>query len=210
MHAPIPDGYKETVSYWGWPDERQSWNWKGAEGKKLSVNVYSNFTSVRLELNGKVIGTKAVSSVTKLTATFDVVFEPGELKAIGLMDGKETKIKSLKTTGAASKIRLSADRSFINESRNDLSYVTAEVVDKEGNLVSDCDLPLTFSVTGVGEAAAIGSANPTDMRSFKSPVCTTFRGRCLVILRPTGKAGEITLAAEGAGVASGLTKVTVK
>ena len=210
VHAPIPEGYKETVSYWGWPDERQSWNWKGAEGKKLSVTVYSNFPSVRLELNGKVIGTKAVSAETKLTATFDVIYEPGELKAFGLTDGKETKIKLLKTTGAASKIRLTADRSVINASRNDLSYVTVEVVDDKGNLVSDSDLPLTFSVTGVGEAAAIGSANPTDMRSFKSPICTTFRGRCLVILRPTGKVGEIILTAEGAGVASDLTKVTVK
>ena len=210
VHAPIPAGQTETVSMWGWPDERQSWNWKGSEGKKLSVAVYSNYPSVQLELNGKIIGTKAVSPETKLTATFEVPYETGELKVIGLKDGKEMGSKILKTTGAASKIRLTPDRATINTSRNDLSYVLVELVDEAGNLVPDGDLPVTFTISGAGEAAAIGSANPSDMRSFKSPVCTTFRGRCQVILRPTGKTGEITLNAEAKGVASSATKVEVK
>ena len=209
VHAPVPAGQIETVSAWGWPDERQSWNWKGAEGKKLSVSVYSNFPSVRLELNGKVISTKAVSPETKLTATFLVPYEPGELKVIGLKDGKEVKVKSLKTTGAASKIRLTADRSTIKANRNDLSYVTAELLDAEGNLVLDNDLPLTFTIVGVGEAAAIGSANPADMHSFKSLVCTTFRGRCQVILRPTGTVGEINLSVHAQGLGAATSKVVV-
>ena len=200
VHAPVPAGQIETVSMWGWPDERQSWNWKGSEGKKLSVSVYSNFPSVRLELNGKVIGTKAVSPETKLTATFVVPYEPGELKAIGLKDGKDTKAISLKTTGAVAKIRLTPDRVTIKANRNDLSYVTVELLDAAGNLVPDNDLPVIFTIVGVGEAAGIGSANPSDMRSFKSPVCTTFRGRCLVILRPTGPVGEINLSAKAQGV----------
>ena len=209
VHAPVPAGQIETVSMWGWPDERQSWNWKGSEGKKLSVNVYSNYPSVRLELNGKVIGTKAVSPETKLTAAFEVPYEPGELKAIGIKDGKEAKAISLKTTGAAAKIRLMPDRVTIRANRNDLSYVTVELVDADGNRVRDNDVPVTFAITGAGEAAGIGSANPSDMRSFKSPLCTTFRGRCLVILRPTGIAGEINLSAKAPGIEGASSKVVV-
>jgi len=210
VHAPVPDGQTETVSMWGWPDERQSWNWKGSEGKNLSVAVYSNYSSVRLELNGKEIGTKPVSSETKLTATFEVPYKVGELKAIGLKDGKEIGSKILKTTGVASKIRLTPDRTTINASRNDLSYVMVELADDSGNLVSDSDLSVKFTITGDGEPAAIGTANPMDMRSFKSKTCTTFRGRGLVILRPTGKAGEIILTAEAKGVAASVTKIEVK
>jgi beta-galactosidase len=51
VHAPIPDGQRERVSAWGWPDEAQSWNWSGQEGKPLQVAVYSRCESVRLELN---------------------------------------------------------------------------------------------------------------------------------------------------------------
>ena len=160
VHAPIPSGMKEIVSMWGWPDEHQSWNWAGSEGQKLQVNVYSNYSEVRLELNGKVIGTKPVSAETKLTAIFDVPYEAGELKAIALQDGKEMETKILKTTGKPAKIRLTADRSEIKASRNDLSYVTVEITDEAGNLVPDADLPVQFKVDGAGELAAVENGNP--------------------------------------------------
>jgi beta-galactosidase len=41
VHAPLANGCKEFVSYWGWPDEMQSWTWPGHEGTMMQVNVYS-------------------------------------------------------------------------------------------------------------------------------------------------------------------------
>jgi hypothetical protein len=38
----------------------------------------------------------------------------------------------------------------------------------------------------------------------------TFRGRGLVILRPTGNAGEITLSAQADGIGAETTKIIVK
>lgn len=210
VHAPIPQGMKETVSYWGWPDEQQSWNWKGNEGTKLSVNIYSNYPEVRLELNGKAIATKAVSGDTRLTATFEVPYEAGELKAVGLKDGKEMETKVLKTTGTPSAVRLTADRSSIRASRNDLSYVTVEIVDAEGNLVPDAQLPVQFKVEGAGTLAAVENGNPTDMKSFTAPQVSSFKGRCLAILRPNGKAGVLKLKAESAGLAAGEVAVQLK
>lgn len=200
VHAPIPSGMKEMVSMWGWPDEHQSWNWAGSESRKLQVNVYSNYPEIRLELNGKVIGTKPASAETKLTATFEVPYEAGELKAIALKDGKEIVTKILKTTGNPAKIRLSADRSELKASRNDLSYVTVEVTDDAGNLVPDANLPIHFKVEGAGELAAVENGNPMDMKGFRAPQVTSFKGKCLVILRPSGTSGEIKLKAESEGL----------
>ena len=210
VHAPIPSGMKEIVSMWGWPDEHQSWNWAGSEGQKLQVNVYSNYSEVRLELNGKVIGTKPVSAETKLTAIFDVPYEAGELKAIALQDGKEMETKILKTTGKPAKIRLTADRSEIKASRNDLSYVTVEITDEAGNLVPDADLPVQFKVDGAGELAAVENGNPKDIKSFRQPLVNSFKGKCLVILRPAGMSGEIKLKAESEGLAGTETIVMTK
>jgi len=200
VHSPIPSGMKELVSMWGWSDEQQSWNWTGNEGQKLQVNVYSNYPEVRLEMNGKIIGTKPVSEETKLTATFEVPYEAGELKTIALKDGKEMETKVLKTTGNPAKIRLTADRSEIKASRNDLSYVTVEVVDETGALIPNANLPIQFKVEGAGELAAVENGNPADMKSFRAPQVTSFNGRCLVILRPNGTSGEIKLKAESAGL----------
>lgn len=200
VHAPLPEGRKEKISGWGWPDEQQSWTWPGQEGKLVDVAVYSSCDEVRLELNGKVIDTKPVSKQTKLTAKFRVPFAPGELKAIGLIGGKPAGSFVLKTAGAAKKLRLSADRSRIRADRNDLSYVTVEVLDAAGNVVPDAALPVRFSLKGPGELAAVGSGNPSDAASFRAPLRTTFRGKCLAIVRPKGSSGSITLQAEADGL----------
>jgi len=210
VHSPIPKGMQEVVSMWGWPDERQSWNWAGNEGEKLQVNVYSNYPEVRLELNGKVILTKTVSANTKLTAGFEVPYEAGELKAVALKDGKEMATKILKTTGKPAKIRLTADRSLLKASRNDLSYVTIEILDGLGALVPDANIPVNFKVEGAGELAGVENGNPREMKSFRLPKVRSFNGRCLVILRPNGSAGEIKLKAESPGLEGNTIIVTAK
>jgi beta-galactosidase len=66
VHNPIPEGHKEAITNRGWPDEYPTGNFAGAEGRQLQVNLYSNYPSVRLELNRKVVGERASSQQTKL------------------------------------------------------------------------------------------------------------------------------------------------
>jgi beta-galactosidase len=200
VHDPVPEGLHETISRWGWPGESQNWNWPGQEGRAMQVSVFSRCDTVRLELNGKVVGTAPVSEATKLTARFDVPYAPGELRAYGLINGKVAARTTLRTTGAPKKLRLIPDRAVIRGDRNDLSYVTVEVVDENGLRVPNAEIPVTLSVTGVGELAAQGSGTPNDPASFRTPLRKTFRGRCLAILRPTGGAGEIRLKASAEGM----------
>ncbi|NLU39492.1 MAG: DUF4982 domain-containing protein [Bacteroidales bacterium] len=198
VHTPIPEGMVETYSYWGWPDEYPSWNWEGNEGKLMDVRVFSKSPLVRLELNGKLIGEQAINTNTGITANFKVPYEAGVLKAIAIENGIEVSTKELKTTGAPAKIRLTADRNVIKANRNDLSYIKVEITDEQGNTIPDASIPVTFSVSGDGEIAGSGNANPTDMESFNNKVCKTFRGQALAILRPlkNGNTGTISFKAE--------------
>jgi beta-galactosidase len=199
VHAPIPAGHRERVSAWGWPDERQSWTWPGSEGKPLDVTVYSSCPSVRLELDGKEIATGPVND--KMIVRFKVPYQPGELRAVGLSaDGQPVATAGLRTAGEPKAIRLTADRSTIRADRNDLSYVTVEVVDEHGAIVPNAEVPVHFHVTGTGELAATGSGSPNDASGFRERVHKTWRGRCLAILRPNGNAGKITLKAEADGL----------
>jgi beta-galactosidase len=210
VHTPLPDGVHDNVSGWGWPDETRSWNWPGQEGKPLQVAVYSHCDAVRLELNGKVIGEKQVSAATKLTAKFDVSYQPGELRAVGLINGKAVASASLRTAGEPREIRLIADRSTIRADRNDLSYVTVEVVDQNGNVVPTAAIPIRFTISGAGELAATGSSAPNDDSSFHAPLRKTYQGRALAILRPVGDAGKITLTAEADGLKAATIEVRTK
>jgi beta-galactosidase len=210
VHAPMPNGCNEKVSYWGWPNELQSWTWPGEEGKMLDVNVYSRSSLVRLELNGSIIGEQKVSDSTRLAAKFSIPYEPGELKATAIEDGKEIDSIVFKTAGAPEKIRLSADRIVIRANRNDLSFIMVEIVDADNRVVPNAEIPIDILVSGAGELAAAGNASPDKMASFKQPECTTFRGKCLVILRPNGTAGDIHLEVKSAKLKSASVVIRTK
>ncbi len=210
VHAPVPEGKTEVISRWGWYDEYPGWNWNGNEDKPLQVSVYSDADSVQLELNGRVIGKQEVSAATKLKAVFEVPYEPGELKAVALKNGKETAAKSLRTTGDPAAIRLTADRNPIRADRNDLSFVTIEVVDEFGQLVTDANLAVNLSVSGSGELAGSGNACPYDMESVGSTSVKTYRGRALAIVRPFSKAGTITMNVTSGNLNKGAIEIKVE
>ncbi len=200
VQRPVPEGRTEVVSPWGWSDEMRSWTWRGSEGKTLKVRVYSSGDQVRLLLNGTEIGIKPVSPETELKAEFDVPYAAGELKAIALAAGQPIAELSFKTVGTPARLRLTADRAAIRRDRNDLSYVTVDVLDQAGELVPDAVVPVSLSVTGSAELAAAGSANPKDVWSFRRPRPKTFHGRCLAIVRPKGAAGVATIRAQAEGL----------
>jgi len=207
VHEPIPPGLVENMSDWGWPLESPSWTWPGAEGKIVQVRVFSRAPMVRLLLNGKVTGEQKIAD-TSITAVFDLPYQPGTLKAVNIINGKESDAFELKTAGAPARIRLTADRGKIKASRNDLSYVAVEVVDTSNTTVPTANIPIRFSISGEGELAGVGNASPTEMASYQRPERKTMNGKCLAIVRPTGKGGTITLKASADGLAPGKIVIT--
>lgn len=210
VHAPVPAGEVEEVSFWGWPNEWKSWNWQGNEGVPLQVSVYSRCDEIRLELNGKVVGTKSVSEETKLTASFEVPFQPGELIAIGFIDGKEIARQSLKTTGKPALLKITPEREVITACKNDLAYFNVEVLDENGLLVPDAEIPIEFIIHGKCKLQAVGNGNPVDMKSFQQPKVNSFRGRCQLIVRSCEDGNEILVTAKSAGLKTGEYTVFVR
>ena len=47
---------------------------------------------------------------------------------------------------------------------------------------------------------AVGSANPRSVESFQQPKRSAFRGRCIAVLRSTGKPGKVVLTAKSKGL----------
>jgi beta-galactosidase len=148
--------------------------------------------------------------VKQLVARFEVPYAAGELKAIGIIDGKDVITQSITTTGTPAKIILVPERLKINADRNDLAYVDVLVADIKGNLVPNASLPVTFEINGDGELAGAGNSSPDQMASFHQLKCNTFRGRALIILRPFDKKGKITLNVRSEGLNSASAEITVK
>lgn len=199
VHSPIPAGRKEVVSFWGWPDEMKSWNWEGNEGTPLLVSVYSRCDEVRLELNGKVIGSKKVSEESKLTVQFEVPYQPGELIAVGLKEGKEIIRQSLKTTGKPAQLKISVEENTFPGIESDLVYFNIEVLDENGVLVPNARIPVEFEIIGGGKLQAVANENPKEMHSFQQPQVNSYRGKCQLIVRKdkSGAAIQVTAKSEG-------------
>lgn len=212
VHTPIPEGRKEIISYWGWPNEVQSWNWEGFEGQLMDVRVFSSYPTVRIELNGKIIDEQPAGDDTKYIANFKVPYESGVLRAVALENGIVVASKELRTTGRPAKIKLTADRSTIKPNRNDLSYVKVEITDAQGNLIPGANIPMTLTVSGDGEIAGSGNSSPSDQESFNSPVCKTYNGCALVILRPlkNERTGSIHLKVKANGLTEGEIDINIQ
>lgn len=198
VSPPVAEGKREVINGWGWKNELLSWNWKGYEGKIMSVNVYSRAPKVKLYLNGKLIGEKETGK-ENYTAAFDVPYEPGTIKAVNVVNNTETESFELKTTGKPVSLRLIADRNEISADKNDLSYVKIELWDSEGNIVTDEDRTIFIKCSGDGSVAAAGNAAYNDMESFRSLTPKTFRGKAIVIVQPNGHTGEIMLTVSSEG-----------
>lgn len=226
VHNPVPDGRKEMISMWGWPEEWKSWNWIGNEGTPLQVAVYTRCDQVRLELNGVVIGTQDVAKknsgaqqmdipsesrqIEALAVYFDVPYQAGELVAIGIKNGNEVVRQSLKTAGKPVALNLVAETETVKTCGNDLVYFNIEVVDSDGNLVPNAELPVDFTIEGNGNLQAVANGNPKDMKSFQQPRVNTFRGKCQLIVRPGDDGEEITVTATSKGLENGFSTVGIQ
>lgn len=200
VHAPMEKGCTENVSYWGWPDELQSWTWNGHEGESLNVAVYSKAEKVQLWLNGKLIGEKVVSDSTRYAASFKVPYQPGELKALAFNKNQQVGEKLFQTASKPYRLKLTTDRQKLAADGNDLSFISVEVLDNNGILVPDAQIPVWFTIEGPGKILAVGNANPSEMVSFHQEHCQTFRGKCLVVIQSAKEKGNIQLMAESEGL----------
>lgn len=194
VEEPVPSGSYMSISAWGWQLEHQSWTYDCEEGTVLTVNVYSRSPQVRLYLNGDLIGTAATSST--FWAGFSVPYAPGTLRAVEFDGENEGESFELVTTGEPVGLRLKVDRSRIKADGKDLAYVTAELVDDEGRVVSDSTRRVYFSVEGVGSLVACGNASPRDMGSFRNDSPLLFEGRAQAVVQSGRMPGCVMLTVE--------------
>jgi beta-galactosidase len=200
-HPPLPAGKKEEVGEWGWPDELPSWNWAGREGLPFQVRVFSKAARVRLELNGKPLGERAIDAAHGIVATFDVPYAAGELKATAFdANGAVLGTRVLTTTGKPAAIALTPELERVHAARGEVVYVPIEVRDGAGRLVDDAAVPLTANVSGDAELIAFGSANPATADFAGDDKTESWRGHALLVVRSTGKTGAVKLSVNSPGL----------
>ena len=174
------------------------WNWN--PGQIVDVwAYYNNADEVELFLNGQSLGTKKKGG-DDLHVWWRIPFEQGAIKAVSRKNGKEVLSKEIKTAGEPVSIRLTADRENLKATGKDLSFITVETLDKDGNTVPVADNLIRFTIEGEGFIAGTDNGDPTNPHSLKKLERNLFYGKCLVVVQSNIKPGNIKLTAQSEGI----------
>ena len=110
-------------------------------------------------------------------------------------------IAELRSAGEPTRVRLSADRTRVKADGQDLSYVTAELVDARGVRNPKAENLVKFALEGPGTIVGVGNANPVSTESYQQPQRKAWQGRCLVVVKSDKRAGKIKVRASVEGLA---------
>ena len=145
-------------------------------------------------MNGVSLG-KRTKQGDDMHVMWRVNYESGTLKAVSRKNGKEVLTSEIKTAGAPVSIRLTPDRATIKADAKDLSFVTVELLDKDGNACPLANQLEKFSVEGEGVIVGTDNGDQNEHSSLKTPERKLFYGKCLAIVQGTSKPGIVTLKA---------------
>lgn len=197
------------------------WNWE--EGQTIDMwAYYNNADEAELYINGQSQGirrklpagprtdelTPEIAMSTEFHVCWRVAYHPGTVKVVTRRDGKVVAQQEIHTAGAPAAIRLIPDRSTLAADGRDLSFVTVEVVDANGNLCPWAEDDIQFEVVGNAFIAGVDNGSQTSMEHFKDNHRKAFYGKCLVVIQNNGKPGTAQLTATASGLSTA--QITLK
>lgn len=171
-------GQKLIKSVWRGTNAVHSWAFKGCDGNKVTIEVFSNSAQVELILNGNSLGKKKVKDYV---ATYKTKYEPGELCAVAYdLNGNETGRDILRYKPSESKIRVKPEKEKVE--KGETVFIHIDVVNSDGIIEFNEDRKIKVSVEN-GELLGFGSASPRCEGSFVSGEYDTYNGSSLAAVR---------------------------
>lgn len=188
------------------------WSPKDSSPHVESLEVFTNAEEVELFLNGRSLGIQNRHADAS-PITYQVNYEPGTLKAVARIGGKQVAIDELLTAGKPTHLALSTG---LNEAHltntphptptptltpdwNDVAYLTATLLDANNVVVPDSTTVVHFSVDGPGKLIAVDNGNMLDHDGFQASARKLYAGNAVAIVRASG-AGSIIVTATTDGL----------
>lgn len=187
------------------------WNWPGRLGKAIPVFVYTSGDEAELFLNGKSLGRKRKGKYEYRLRWDSVAYEPGELRVAAYKNGQPWATDTVETTGQATGIKLTADKTTLRADGEDLVFIRISFVDAQGREVPTAEPAVTCSAEGPGRVIATDNGDPTCLISFPTPTRPAFNGLLLAIVRAEkGREGTLHFTATANGLPQAKLDINVK
>ncbi len=126
-------------------------------GNNVTMNIYTNLDEIALFINGESQGKQMVKKLDY--AKFDVIYNPGEVLAIGYKNGEEVLRKEICTTQKAAKLKVTVNNSVTNNGE-DAAVIEVSVLDEKGNIKHTCDEKILFDICENGQILCTDGGDP--------------------------------------------------
>lgn len=205
------DAFYQNRSHW--TDEPMvhilpHWNLFGQEGQEVTVQVYNNCEEIELIVNGVSCGKQQQEKYSR--GDWKVVYQPGEITAIGYIGGKEVARETLETTGKPVALKLELQNGEdIKANGNDLAVVHCTCVDSQGRTVPDAAPFVSFTTNGLGTVAGTGSDN-TDHIVPSCPDRKMYAGVIAAAIKLGTTAGTLSVYAKADGLTPARIDIEIK
>ena len=178
----------------------------------VSVVTYTSCDTVDLYVNSTKIGTKKSSDFAKtgIMQWTSVPYEAGVIKAVGMKDGKEVAVDSIKTAGAPAKLVLKPDRTALYADGNDVSCIEVDIVDADNNPVFAANNTVQFTLAGPGRNIGIASGDFMNNEPFKATSRKAFHGKALIVIQSLLNPGTINVTVNSEGLTPATLTLTTK
>ena len=165
---------KDSAGYYKawWKNDTQNLytlpaTWNLPTGTVLSeFIVFAVASSAELFVNGVSLGVQNISFYD-VARWRGVVYTVGNVTAVSYdSDGKTLATRTIATTGPAAALRVTSEpgSESIAADGADVSLVRVEVIDASGNVVTDANPNLIYSITsGSGVIVGVANGNPSDL-----------------------------------------------
>jgi beta-galactosidase len=172
------------------------------------VQVYSNCDEVELFLNEKSLGSLK-KPADDSPREWNVTFEEGTIKAIGKNNGKVAAQEAFTSAGKPHKIILSKSNSTLTNNWDDVSFITANIVDDKGITCSNADNLIHFSITDYGKIIGVDNGNIISHEDYLSPERSAYKGKAIAILKADKNNGKIEIKASAEGLEAGVITIDI-
>jgi beta-galactosidase len=172
------------------------------------VEVYSNCDEVELFLNDKSLGSLKKPQ-NDSPREWNVTFEEGTIKAIGKNNGKMVAQEQFSSAGKPAKIILAKSNPSLANNWDDVSFITATIVDEKGTRCANADNLIKFTITNSGKIIGVDNGNIISHDNYQSPERHAFAGKAIAIVKAAQDNGKIEIKASAEGLEAGSTIIEI-
>jgi beta-galactosidase len=166
------------------------------------VQVYSNCEEVELFLNEKSLGS-VKKPADDSPREWNVTFEEGTIKAIGKNNGKIAAQEAFTSAGKPSKIILTKSNSTLTNNWDDVSFITATIVDDKGIPCANADNLIKFTIADTGKIIGVDNGNIISHEAYQATERSAYNGKAIAIIKAIQAIGKIEIKASAEGLEEG-------